>query len=143
MIVHSIYESDNREVIRYANALAESAATKWMCWRSKRDKSLADVETVGKVRVHRLQLRMRKDQRGRGPYLLPLLKFWVSSSAWLTWKHLWNRYDAIHVHNVPDCLVFRGVVAEVDGSERSFWIFTTWCRNFTRANSRSSRMPSG
>ncbi len=115
MIAHSVYESDNR-VIRYANALAERGDEVDVL-ALKRDKSLADVETIGKVKVHRLQLRMRKDQRGRGSYLLPLLRFWFSSSMWLTWKHLWNRYDAIHIHNVPDFLVFAAWLPRLTGAK--------------------------
>jgi glycosyltransferase involved in cell wall biosynthesis len=104
MIVHSIYESDNR-VIRYANALAERGDEVDVV-ALKRDKSLANVETIGKVRVRRLQVRARKDQKGRGSYLFPLLRFWFVANLWLSWKHLWRRYDAIHIHNVPDFLVF-------------------------------------
>jgi glycosyltransferase involved in cell wall biosynthesis len=104
MIAHSIYETDNR-VTRYANALAERGDQVDVL-TLKRDKSLADVETIGKVRVHRLQLRSRKDQHGRGAYLFPLLRFWIMSELWLTWKHLFKPFDVVHVHNVPDFLVF-------------------------------------
>jgi glycosyltransferase involved in cell wall biosynthesis len=83
----------------------------------KRDKNMADVETIGKVRVHRLQVRTRKDQHGRGAYLFPILRFWLFSSAWLTWKHLWRRYDAIHVHNVPDFLVFAAWLPRLTGAK--------------------------
>lgn len=115
MIAHSIYETDNR-VIRYANALAERGDEVDVL-ALKRDKSVADVEMIGKVRVHRLQLRTRKDQQGRGAYLFPLLRFWFASSAWLTWKHIWNRYDAIHVHNVPDFLVFAAWLPRLTGAK--------------------------
>jgi glycosyltransferase involved in cell wall biosynthesis len=115
MIAHSIYETDNR-VIRYANALAERGDEVDIL-ALKRDKSLADVETIGKVRVHRLQLRSRKDQHGRGAYLFPLLRFWFFSSAWLTWKQLLQPYDIIHVHNVPDFLVFAAWLPRLMGAK--------------------------
>jgi glycosyltransferase involved in cell wall biosynthesis len=69
------------------------------------------------VRVHRLQLRTRKDQQARGAYLLPLLRFWFLSSAWLSWKHLRRRYDTVHVHNVPDFLVFAAWLPRLTGSK--------------------------
>ncbi|MDB6022726.1 MAG: pimB 5 [Pedosphaera sp.] len=115
MIAHSIYESDNR-VIRYANALAERGDEVDVL-ALKSDKSLADAETIGKVRVHRLQLRSRKDQHKRGAYLFPLLRFWLLSCAWLTRKHLWRQYDAIHVHNVPDFLVFAAWLPRLTGAK--------------------------
>jgi len=115
MIAHSIYETDNR-VIRYANALAERGDEVDVL-ALKREKSLADVEMIGKVRVHRLQLRSRKDQHGRGAYLLPLLRFWFLSTAWLTSKHFWNRYDVIHVHNVPDFLAFAAWLPRLTGAK--------------------------
>jgi glycosyltransferase involved in cell wall biosynthesis len=115
MIAHSIYETDNR-VIRYANALAERGDEVDVL-ALKRDKSAGNVETIGKVCVHRLQLRSRKDQHGRGAYLLPLLRFWFLSSAWLTWKHIRRRYDAIHVHNVPDFLVFAAWLPRLTGAK--------------------------
>lgn len=115
MIAHSIYETDNR-VIRYANALAERGDEVDVL-ALKREKSLADVEMIGKVRVHRLQLRSRKDQHGRGAYLWPLLRFWFLSTAWLTSKHFWKRYDVIHVHNVPDFLVFAAWLPRLTGAK--------------------------
>ena len=115
MIAHSIYETDNR-VIRYANALAERGDDVEV-FALKRDKSLADVEMVGKVRVNRLQLRSRKDQHGRGAYLFPLLRFWLLSSLKVTWRHLWRPYDAIHVHNVPDFLVFAAWLPRLSGAK--------------------------
>ena len=115
MIAHSIYESDNR-VIRYANALAERG-DEVEIFALKRDQSLADVEMIGKVQVHRLRQRSRKDQQGRGSYLMPLLRFWLLSSLAVTWKHLWRPYDVIHVHNVPDFLVFAAWLPRLTGAK--------------------------
>ena len=39
-------------------------------------------------------------------HLLPLLKFFVTSGVLLTRKHFRNPYDLIHVHNIPEWLVF-------------------------------------
>jgi glycosyltransferase involved in cell wall biosynthesis len=115
MIVHSIYECDNR-VIRYANALAERGDEVDVV-ALKRNKNLASVETIGKVRVRRLQGRRRKDQQGRGAYLFPLLRFWLAANLWLSWKHLRHRYDAVHVHNVPDFLVFTAWLPKLTGAK--------------------------
>jgi glycosyltransferase involved in cell wall biosynthesis len=104
MLTHSIYESDNR-VMRYAEALAERGdVVDVVC--VKRDRHQPDEETINQVQVHRVHRRSQKRDKGQAGYLLPLLRFWVSSSAWLASKHLKHRYDFIHVHNVPDFLVF-------------------------------------
>jgi glycosyltransferase involved in cell wall biosynthesis len=49
-------------------------------------------------------------------YLLPLLRFMAKSFAWLTSRHLRHRYDVIHVHNVPDFLVFAAWFPKLTGA---------------------------
>ena len=115
MLSHSAYETDNR-VIRYAEALAERGdAVDVVCL--KRDVRQPDSDKVGQVHVHRLQHRSRKDQQTKEAYLLPLLRFWLVSSIWLTRRHLRHRYDLIHVHNVPDFLVFAAWLPKLTGAK--------------------------
>jgi glycosyltransferase involved in cell wall biosynthesis len=115
MITHSIYETDNR-VSRYANALAERGDEVDVL-ALKRDASAADVEMVGKVRVHRLQVRSRKDQNQKSAYLFPILRFQALATWWLTMRQLGNGYDVIHVHNVPDFLVFSAWLPRLMGAK--------------------------
>ncbi|MGD1020924.1 MAG: glycosyltransferase [Verrucomicrobiia bacterium] len=114
MLTHSIYESDNR-VMRYAGALAERGdRVDVLCL--KRDRHQTSDEIMNHVWVHRIQRRSKKKTKGQISYLLPLLSFWTRCTLWLTRKHLWRRYDLIHVHNVPDFLVFAAWCPKLTGT---------------------------
>ncbi len=104
MVSYSHYEGDNR-VMRYAEALAKRGDSVDVI-AIKVDPTHPDTEIMGSVHVHRMLLRSRKLQQGKLSYLLPILRFWLSSSLWLAKSHMRRRYDFIHVHNVPDFLVF-------------------------------------
>ncbi len=115
MLTHSVYETDNR-VMRYAEALAERGdEVNVLC--VKRDRNQPGTETVNRVQVHRVLRRSGKRAKGQTAYLLPLLRFWVNSTVWLTWKNLKRRYDLIHVHNVPDFLVFAAWAPKLTGAK--------------------------
>ncbi len=104
MVSYSHYEGDNR-VMRYAEALARRGDSVDVL-AIKVNPAHPDVETMHLVKVHRLLFRSRKLQRAKLSFLLPILKFWLASSFWLARRHFGRRYDLIHVHNVPDFLVF-------------------------------------
>jgi glycosyltransferase involved in cell wall biosynthesis len=115
MLTHSVYESDNR-VIRYAEALAERGdEVDVLC--VKRESNQPDTETINQVHVHRVQRRSGKRAKGQTAYLLPLLRFWVNAAVWLTWKNRKRRYDLVHVHNVPDFLVFAAWGPKLTGAK--------------------------
>jgi glycosyltransferase involved in cell wall biosynthesis len=115
MLTHSVYESDNR-VMRYAEALAERGDdVDVLC--VKRDRHQPDSETIGQVKVHRVLRRSGKRAKGQTAYLLPLLRFWFNSTVSLTWRNLKRRYDLIHVHNVPDFLVFAAWAPKLTGAK--------------------------
>jgi glycosyltransferase involved in cell wall biosynthesis len=115
MVAYSVYESDNR-VMRYAETLAEQGATVEVA-ALKKNATDAEYEKVGSVHVHRLQHRPRKNQQTRLAYLLPVLKFCLLSSLWLSRRHLRRRFDLIHVHNVPDFLVFSAWLPKLTGAK--------------------------
>jgi glycosyltransferase involved in cell wall biosynthesis len=115
MISFSAYESDNR-VIRYAEALGRRGDTVDAVAVSRRA-GQPNEERIGHVNVHRVQFRGRKDHQKKVGYLLPLLRFWAASSWWLCRNHLRKRYDLIHVHNVPDFLVFSAWLPKLTGAK--------------------------
>ncbi len=104
MVTHSFYESDNR-VIRYAEALARRGDSVDVLALRRTDRQLQK-ETLMGVTVYRLQERAAKNEQTKVAYLLPLLRFLGASSLWLARRHVREPYDLIHVHNVPDFLVF-------------------------------------
>ncbi len=115
MISYSDYRTDNR-VIRYAEALTERGDTvdvlsiKW-------DSRLPAVEAIGRVQVHRIQERYGKNEKSKSGHLWPLLRFWLRACVYLTRQHLHQRYDLIHVHNIPDFLVFAAWLPKLTGAK--------------------------
>jgi glycosyltransferase involved in cell wall biosynthesis len=114
MITHSFYESDNR-VTRYAEALT-ARGDRVDVLALRRSPELPREENIGGVRVFRIQNRFKKTERSFLAHLLPLFRFLVSSSWWVTRQHARQHYDFIHVHNVPDFLVFAAWYPKLTGS---------------------------
>jgi len=114
MISHSFYESDNR-VTRYAEALA-ARGDQVDVLALRRTPALPREETIEGVRVHRLQDRFGKTEQSKLAYLWPLLRFLASSSWWLTRSHARTRYDLVHVHNIPDFLIFAAWYPKLTGT---------------------------
>jgi glycosyltransferase involved in cell wall biosynthesis/peptidoglycan/xylan/chitin deacetylase (PgdA/CDA1 family) len=103
MVVHNNYETDNR-VRRYAEALVKRGDRVDVIALCGANSQVGTTEING-VTVFRIQQRVR-NERHKWTYALRLLRFFLSSSILLTRRHRRIRYDLIHVHNVPDFLVF-------------------------------------
>jgi len=103
MVAYSPYESDNR-VRRYAETLAKRGDQVDVIALS-REPSQPSVEEIEGVTVYRIQHR-EHNERSKWTYAWRLLQFLVRSSRALTRLHTRNRYDVIHIHNMPDFLVF-------------------------------------
>lgn len=102
MVTHSYYETDNR-VMRYAETLvAQGHRVDVIALRLSNDDP--DVIVNG-VNVLKIQTRAR-DQQGQGAYLFPVLKFLLRSSWLMARRHRKSPYDLVHVHSVPDFMVF-------------------------------------
>jgi glycosyltransferase involved in cell wall biosynthesis len=113
MLVYSFYESDNR-VMRYARALVERGDEVDVIALSSGDDQ-PRFEVLDKVNVHRIQRRDR-NEKGKFSYLYRLLKFCVKSSLCLSRLQLRHKYDLVHVHNVPDFLVFSAWLPKLSGA---------------------------
>jgi glycosyltransferase involved in cell wall biosynthesis len=113
MLVYSFYESDNR-VMRYARALVERGDEVDVIALSSGDDQ-PRFEVLDKVNVHRIQRRDR-NEKGKFSYLYRLLKFCLKSSFCLSRLHLKRKYDLVHVHNVPDFLVFSALLPKLSGA---------------------------
>jgi glycosyltransferase involved in cell wall biosynthesis len=115
MVAYSVYERDNR-VMRYAQTLAARGdAVEVVCL--KKNRADATAEKVGAVQVYRIPGRYTKDQKNRREYLLPLLRFGAFASMYLAFRHLKHRYDLIHVHNMPDFLIFAALFPKLTGAK--------------------------
>jgi len=73
-------------------------------------------ENYNGVHVHRLHM-----QRGYGQSLLVTLFMWTlfmfRSAVRVTRLHLQQRFDIIHVHNIPDFLVFAAIIPKLMGAK--------------------------
>jgi glycosyltransferase involved in cell wall biosynthesis len=113
MVTHSFYERDNR-VMRYAEALVERGNTvEIFALRSGRD--LPKEEIIFGVRLFRIQDRFEKKESSKISFLWPLLRFLFVSLFWVAKRHQKRRYDLVHVHNIPDFLVFSALYPKLSG----------------------------
>ena len=113
MLVYSNYASDGR-VRRYAEALAERGDSVDVL--ALGDNSAARPHELRGVHVFPLQTRV-KNERSKWQYAIRILRFFVASSAFLTRRHGGGRYDLVHVHNIPDFLVFAAWYPKLTGTK--------------------------
>lgn len=112
-LAYTFYESDFR-VLRYAEALAaDGHDVEVLSLRPRRDEPVE--ETLNGVRVTRLQPR-QINERSAAAYLFKILGFSLRSAAVVASRHSKRPYDLIHVHNVPDFLVFSAWFAKRGGA---------------------------
>lgn len=115
MLTHSFYESDNR-VMRYAEALAERGDRVEVI-ALRRAPTMAQHEVLNGVTVHRLQDRFHKTDGSPFTYLWPLLRFQLRCRRWLARRGAAGKTDLVHVHNIPDFLVFSARPARRAGAK--------------------------
>lgn len=113
MVAYSPYENDNR-VRRYAESLARRGDQVDVVAISMGDTPLGSEEISG-VTVHRIQRRQRNEGH-MWSYGWRLLRFTVAASLFLRHRHAQIGYDLVHVHNIPDFLVFSAWYPKATGA---------------------------
>jgi glycosyltransferase involved in cell wall biosynthesis len=111
-LAYSFYDADNR-VIRYAETLAERGDEVDVISLRRADMKWHDLN--GSVRIFRIQ-RRAVTERHAWMYLVKILWFFIRSSVLLSLLQLRKRYDVVHVHNVPDFLVFAAALPKLMGA---------------------------
>lgn len=112
MVTYSFYEGDTR-VIQYATALAgRGDQVDVLALRKEGD---ARFEILQGVNVYRIQER-QVNETSQFMYLFRILRFLIASALLLTKNQFIKRYDVIHVHSVPDFLVFAAIVPKLLGA---------------------------
>jgi len=111
MLAYSFYESDAR-IRQYATALLHRGDVVDVI--ALRRMGGCRHEMVDGVRVTRIQ-RRHVTERHRLSYLFKILCFLFRAAVVLAWRQLRSPYDFIHVHSVPDFLVFAAVVPKLFG----------------------------
>jgi glycosyltransferase involved in cell wall biosynthesis len=111
MVSYSFYENDNR-VMRYAETLARQGNYVDVFALQRED--LPSEEIMNGVHVHRLQKR-KVDEKSRFSYLHRILGFLVRATYHVSAKHFHHKYDLLHIHSVPDFMVFAGLLPRITG----------------------------
>jgi glycosyltransferase involved in cell wall biosynthesis len=112
MLSYSFYRNDTR-VRQYAMALAERG-DEVDVFSLRRDGYPAE-EVIDGVKVHGIQSR-RRDERGPFSYLFRIVRFLIHSSIILSKQHRARPFGLIHVHSVPDFLVFAAAIPKLSGA---------------------------
>jgi glycosyltransferase involved in cell wall biosynthesis len=115
MVTHSDFLSDAR-VSRYAEALAHRGDHVDVL-ALRRSRELSAKQNLGNIDLFRLQPRFGKTEKSRLSHLLPVVRFLVTSSFWLLREHRRRPYDLLHIHNVPDFLVFAAWYPKLTGAK--------------------------
>lgn len=113
VLLYSYYPSDPRPR-RAAEALVEEGMqVDLICLRHSRAEPAR--ERFGGVEIHRLPLARRRG--GRLSYMLQYSVFTLAAFALLSVRSLTRGYALVHVHNMPDVLVFAALVPKVLGAK--------------------------
>lgn len=114
MLVYSGYPSDNR-VRRYAETLAKRGDHVEVIALSGPEAKMG-TEFVRGVTVHRIQSRDFKEKH-KWTFAARLIRFLLASSITMIKRHRRVGFDLIHVHNVPDFLVFAAWYPKLTGAK--------------------------
>jgi glycosyltransferase involved in cell wall biosynthesis len=112
MVAYAFYESDTR-IMQYATALAKRGDTVDVI-ALKRDGDLPEFEVINGVNVYRVQSRT-VNEKGLFSYASRIFRFLLRSTMFLRQRHREHPYDVVHVHNVPDFLVFAAIFPKWKG----------------------------
>jgi glycosyltransferase involved in cell wall biosynthesis len=113
MLAYTFYEGDNR-VRRYAETFSSRGDT--VDAIVLRQHGAEKKSQLNGVKIRKIQKR-NANEKGKIEYLIKLLTFFINSFFLLTLNNLKKKYDIIHVHSVPDFLVFATLFAKINGSK--------------------------
>jgi len=113
MIAYSVYDSDNR-ILRYSETLQKEGHNVDVIALSN-DKTLGN-QVVNGVNVFRLQHRTRREKAAMSYVLMILLFFWRAMLC-LIKLQMRKKYDVVHVHSVPEFLVFTAWFPKIAGAK--------------------------
>ncbi len=112
MVSYSFYENDNR-VMRYAETLAKRGDYVEVFALQREGSPLE--ETLNGVHVHRLQGRL-VNEKSVFSFVSRILQFLFRATVGVSKNHLRHRYDLLHIHSVPDFMVFSGLLPRLTGT---------------------------
>jgi glycosyltransferase involved in cell wall biosynthesis len=111
-IAYTFYESDNR-VMRYVQTLATRGDRVDVIALRKPEQPWQ--EFANNAHFYRIQRRQATEQAASS-YLFKILWFLIKATVVVTALQCRRRYDVVHVHNVPDFLVFAAWLPKLMGA---------------------------
>lgn len=115
MITHSYFLSDTR-VLRYAESLAKEGDQVDVL-SLQRPGEQSGAEALGNINIVRIQPHLSKGENSPSSYLWPLVRFFAVCSMRITREHRRRHYDLLHIHNIPDFLVFAAWYPKLTGAK--------------------------
>ncbi|HET7625803.1 MAG TPA: glycosyltransferase, partial [Verrucomicrobiae bacterium] len=113
VVLFSHYPADPRPR-RAAEALArEGAEIDFLCLRGNPTEARREISNG--MNIFRVPLKRRRG--GKLAYLFQYSAFISAAFAFLARRSLGRRYDLVHVHNMPDILVFSAIVPKLLGAK--------------------------
>jgi glycosyltransferase involved in cell wall biosynthesis len=112
MLAYSFYETDSR-IKQYANALVERGDAVDVIALRRPGQPAHSV--LNGVNVFRIQTRTI-NERGPFTYLFRIIRFFLLSAGFIAWRYASQRYQLVHVHSVPDFLVFAAIIPKIFGT---------------------------
>jgi glycosyltransferase involved in cell wall biosynthesis len=113
VVLYSYYPSDPRPR-RAAEALVKQGMTVDLICLKETDDEPKE-ETFNGVNVYRVPMRRRRGSKFG--YMFQYVAFIATSFSILTLRSLTRRYSLVHVHNMPDVLVFSALVPKLRGAK--------------------------
>jgi glycosyltransferase involved in cell wall biosynthesis len=112
VLLYSYYPADPRPR-RAAEALIEAGMeVDLVCLRGQQ----SDAKKENVHGVHVLRLPLQKRRHSKGTYIFQYTAFLAACFWLLALRSLRKRYDLVHVHNMPDALVFAAFVPKLLGA---------------------------
>jgi glycosyltransferase involved in cell wall biosynthesis len=112
-VAYTFYQSDGR-VMRYNEALAaRGASVDVITLRENKGPRTTFRDGVQVIGIQTRQV----NERSQFSYLLRILLFFVRAMFVVSWRHVRRRYDVVHVHSVPDFLVFTAWLPKLTGAK--------------------------
>lgn len=113
VVLYSYFPDDPRPR-RAAEALVkEGMEIDLICLRDK--KSDPRRETRNKINIFRVPF--KRHRGGKVSYIFQYVSFILSSFFFLLFRSFRYRYDIVHVHNMPDVLVFSALIPKLLGAK--------------------------
>jgi glycosyltransferase involved in cell wall biosynthesis len=113
VVLFSHYPADPRPRRAADVLVSENMKVDLICLQGNKEELKR--ETINGVNVFRVPLKRRRG--GKVTYIYQYSAFILASFVFLAFRSLKRRYDLVHVHNMPDVLVFSALVPKILGAK--------------------------